>query len=81
MTCSPCEYDDAERAPATVDGWACWHAAEASLRGGMVNPHVDMASALALAEASGVPRAAAAELIVAVQAGMAAGRAKREGKG
>ncbi len=45
----------------------------------MVNVHVDMASALLLAEAAGVPRLAAAELIMDVQDGVAAAKA-REGK-
>jgi hypothetical protein len=81
VTCAPCEYDAPDRCPATVEGWACWQAAEASLRGGaMVAAHVDAAAALSLAEASGVSRLSAAELIVAVQSGVAMGMRKREGK-
>jgi hypothetical protein len=67
--------------PATPEGWACWQAADASLRGGAFSaPHLDLAAAMALAEAAGVPRAAAADLLRATQAGLMAGLAKREGK-
>jgi hypothetical protein len=61
-----------------MEGWACWQAASASLRGGMVAAHVDAAAALALAQAAGVPPAQAAPLITAVQDGLAAALAKRE---
>jgi hypothetical protein len=81
VTCHPCEYDDPDRCPSTVEGWACWSAAEAALRGGeMLVPHVDAAAALALAQAAGVPPVPAAELVMAVQSGMGAGLAKREGR-
>ncbi len=78
MKCSPCEYDDPERQLASVEGWACWRAAEASLRGGMVAPHVDASTALDLAEAAGVSRIAAAEMILAFQQGMTRGLDRRK---
>ena len=81
MTCLPCEYDDPERMPETVEAWACWQAAETCLRGGgMTAPHVDMAAALAMTAAAGVPASVAAVLLAAVQDGMAVGMARRMGK-
>jgi len=81
VTCSPCEYDDPGRLPETAEGWACWQAAQACLRGGgMVAPHVDMGSALAMTAAAGVPPGAAGPLLAAVQDGMAAGMARRMGR-
>lgn len=80
MTCLPCEYDDPERLPQTVEGWACWRAAETCLRGGMVALHVDMGSALPMAVATGADATVAALLLAEVQDGMAAGMAKKGGK-
>lgn len=75
--CLPCELDVDERLPQTVEGWACWRAAEVSVRGGMVQPHIDMSSAILIAERSGVNGGVAAELLAFVQAGMAAGLARK----
>lgn len=61
-----------------MEGWACWQASLASIRGGMVAQHVDMGSALALAAAAGVAPDIAAELVMAAQAGMDAALAKKE---
>lgn len=64
--------------PETVEAWACWQAAQTCLRGGgMAAPHVDIAGALAVAAAAGVPGEVAAVLVAAVQDGMAAGVARR----
>ena len=65
----------------TVEGWACWRAAEACMRAGMVQPHVDLAAALQMTSAAGVAPSVAAELLAAVQDGMGLGLSKRSGKG
>jgi hypothetical protein len=63
--------------PATLEGWACWSACEASLRGGMVQTHVDIGAALAVTGAMGVVPLVAADLLMAAQHGLAAGLKKR----
>jgi hypothetical protein len=72
-----CEYHAPEREPATVEGWACWSACEASLRGGMVQPHVDIGAALTVTAAMGVAPFVAADLLMAAQHGLAAGLGKK----
>ena len=47
-----------------------------SLKGGTFGLELDSAGALAMAMAQGVPAAVAAELVLAFQAGMQAGRAE-----
>lgn len=51
------------------------------MRGGMVQPHVDMGAALQMTSAAGVAPSIAAELLAAVQDGMDLGLSKRSGKG
>lgn len=51
------------------------------MRGGMVQPHVDMAAALQMTSAAGVEPSVAADLLAAVQDGMGIGLSKRSGKG
>ncbi len=63
----------------TVEGWACWSACEASLRGGMVQPHVDIGAALTVTTAMGVSPHVAADLLMAAQNGLSAGLGKKGG--
>ena len=62
-----------------MDGWACWQAASAAVTViAMGHPSIDVATALRLAEALGVPPSIAAELLPALAAGAAEGFARRE---
>ena len=65
--------------PETAAGAACLRAAETCIAIGEVAA-VDMGSALALAEAMGVPRAEAAPLLADCAAGIMAGQADRRAK-
>lgn len=64
--------------PQTDDGAACLEAAEASVvGGGMAGVWVDTGSALALAQAHGVPPNVAAQLVPAAALGVTLGMAER----
>lgn len=68
--------------PESIEGQAVLSALSACVRGGMTGPEIDMAGALAMARAEGVPASVAASLISAAFAGVRAGVAsKREADG
>jgi hypothetical protein len=65
-------------APESVEGAAVLDAASAAIVGGeMVQPHVDLAAALAMAAAMGCPAEVAAPLLAACSEGVAMGLAER----
>jgi hypothetical protein len=65
-------------APATVQGAAVWAAGTACTVATMASVTLDMASAIATARELGATGWAAAELLVALRAGMAEGLAARQ---
>jgi hypothetical protein len=65
----------------SIDGAAVWQAALASVVADMAGPRIDMASALALAVASGASPDAAADLLPSIVAGMHEAQAKERSNG
>lgn len=76
MSCAECPRT--AKAPRTAEGIACVRAAVASVGGGgMAGPGLDVAGALALATAWGVPAPVAADLVAAAAEGFLMGEADR----